>query len=365
MRQWSTKRDFLSLGKDDGLLYVRYKIGKDLVNQVVFPDALIPFVLRLKYDNAGHMAAEKTSSLIRCEYFWLNMVRDVINYCRSCGPCARNRPSPSHACAGLTLSSQPQEPWQKIAMDIKGPFGRKPTKRGNRYVLVLVDLLTHTAEMIPTPDKSAKTVANAIVVKFSADVASPSLFLTTLITITAPLDTRNFTCPMGTFLVPQDWFLRPSPRAAHLQFTNGHQPIKAAHSNAVSRDSQAKQRRVAQNTEDPTPLHVGDSVMMHVQPRPGFPSKLQSRWQGPFIVVKCLQGNTYRIKQANNFRKRFLRHRDQLRVLRACQERLRPTQGKNGSGHTEIVPPVPAMLSQPVVRPADTSSHPQNSRAED
>ena len=65
-------------------------------------------------------------------------------------------------------------------MDIKGPFGRKPTKRGNRYVLVLVDLLTHTAEMIPTPDKSAKTVANAIVVKFSADVASPSLFLQTV-----------------------------------------------------------------------------------------------------------------------------------------------------------------------------------------
>ena len=28
VRQWSTKRDFLSLGKDDGLLHVGYKIGK-------------------------------------------------------------------------------------------------------------------------------------------------------------------------------------------------------------------------------------------------------------------------------------------------------------------------------------------------
>ena len=48
-------------------------------------------------------------------------------------------------------------------MDIKGHIGRKPTKRGNRYVLVVVDLLTRAAEMIPIPDKSAKTVANAIV----------------------------------------------------------------------------------------------------------------------------------------------------------------------------------------------------------
>ena len=109
-------------------------------------------------------------------------------------------------------------------------------------------------------------------------------------------------------------------------------------------NTEGKERRVAQSTEDPIPLHVGDSVLMHVPPRPGFPSKLQSRWQGPFIVVKCLQGNTYRIKQANNFRKRFLRHRDQLRVPRTRPERLRPTEGANGSGHTVIVPPVPAMF---------------------
>ena len=46
-------------------------------------------------------------------------------------------------------------------MDIKGPFGKKPTKNANRYVLVVVDLLTRAAEMIPIPDKSAKTVASA------------------------------------------------------------------------------------------------------------------------------------------------------------------------------------------------------------
>ena len=129
VRRWLKKRPFRSIGKDDGLLYNCCKVGKHHVNQLVVPQALVPLVLCLKHDNAGHMAAEKTTSLTRHEYFWLKMVDDVKKYCQSCVPCACNRPPP----ARFTLSSQPQEPWQEIAMDIKGPFGKKPTNQGNRY----------------------------------------------------------------------------------------------------------------------------------------------------------------------------------------------------------------------------------------
>ena len=148
------------------------------MNQLIVPQALAPLVLRLKHDNAGHMAAEKTTSLIRREYFWLNMVDDVKKYCQSCVPCARNCSPPARPSARFTLSSQPQEPWQEISMDIKGPFGKKPTKQGNRYVLVVMDLLTRAAEMIPIPDKSAKTVSNAIVREVFCRRGIPESFLT-------------------------------------------------------------------------------------------------------------------------------------------------------------------------------------------
>jgi hypothetical protein len=46
-------------------------------------------------------------------------------------------------------------------MDLKGPIGPQPTPRGN--FLVVVHFLTRSAEMIPLPNKSAKTVANALV----------------------------------------------------------------------------------------------------------------------------------------------------------------------------------------------------------
>ena len=162
LRQWSKKRKFLTVGKEEGLLNIRYRIVKRVVNQLVVPTALIPNVLRLKHDEAGHMGAAKTTKLIRREYFWLTMVKDAQQYCRSCVTCASSRPAPSHRCTCLTLSSQPQEPWQEIAIDIKGPFGTKPSKRGNRYVLVVIDLLTRAAEIILIP-KSAKTMAKAII----------------------------------------------------------------------------------------------------------------------------------------------------------------------------------------------------------
>ena len=71
--------------------------------------------------------------------------------------------------------------------------------------------------------------------------------------------------------------------------------LKIVHSGAVTRDLQAKQRRVAGCPQEPSPLHVGDSVMMYAPPRPAFPTKLQSCWQGPFIVVKCLEGTTLKV----------------------------------------------------------------------
>jgi len=48
-------------------------------------------------------------------------------------------------------------------MDIKGFFLQKPLQRGNRYILVVMDMITCAAEMIPITDKSAKTVACAVV----------------------------------------------------------------------------------------------------------------------------------------------------------------------------------------------------------
>ena len=54
--------------------------------------------------------------------------------------------------------------------------------------------------------------------------------------------------------------------------------------------------------------------------------------------MKCLQGNTYRIKLASNFWKRYLRHRDQLRVHHSHPERLCSTQSETSTSQSGELP---------------------------
>ena len=152
---WSGKRDFLILGKEDGLLYLRYKVGKHHVNQLVVPAVLVPAVLSLKHDNAGHMGPEKTTNLIRREYHGQRCQR--VLQIMSC--LFSQSPSPFPAFCTLYSYITTTRTLAGNRNGYQGSLWKEPTM--NRYVLVVVDLLTRAAEMIPIPDKSAKTVASA------------------------------------------------------------------------------------------------------------------------------------------------------------------------------------------------------------
>jgi hypothetical protein len=77
--------------------------------------------------------------------------------------------------------------------------------------------------------------------------------------------------------------------------------------------------------------------MVHIPVKKSRSSKLQSRWEGPYIVVQCRQGNTYRVKKADNFRKRLTRHHDQLQRLEN-----RPPRFNN---HKTTLPEAPAQIA--------------------
>ena len=91
------------------------------------------------------------------------MAKDIKEYCSSCVPFTAAQPEPCRPHAPLTVTSQKTKSWQEIAIDLKGPLGTKPTPRGNRYVLVTIDFVTRAAELVPIPNKTAETVANALV----------------------------------------------------------------------------------------------------------------------------------------------------------------------------------------------------------
>ncbi|KAF0290456.1 hypothetical protein FJT64_001208 [Amphibalanus amphitrite] len=100
--------------------------------------------------------------------------------------------------------------------------------------------------------------------------------------------------------------------------------LKAAHATVVEREERTKRRRQELSSRN---AHVarykkGDLVFQRCPPKPGRPGKLQPRWDGPYIVVECRQGNVYLIKKADNFRRRYVRHHDRLKPFEDRGERL-------------------------------------------
>ena len=53
-------------------------------------------------------------------------------------------------------------PWQEVSVGFMGPSGRHVTARGNRYVLVALDLFTKGVELTEIQDKSAESGAGSL-----------------------------------------------------------------------------------------------------------------------------------------------------------------------------------------------------------
>ncbi|KAK3726345.1 hypothetical protein QZH41_001516 [Actinostola sp. cb2023] len=170
-RQYLLGRKFIWYTDHLGLRWLRNKGTPEA-------DSLVPDVLQLKHDEAGHMSSSKTRKLIQREYYWLSVNEDTRRYCQTCSVCATCKDPLRETTTDANLTSQPTEPWQEVSMDLKGPFGTQSTSRGNRYLLVVLDLLTRAAEMIPIPNKTAKTVASAVVTEVFCRHGIPESILT-------------------------------------------------------------------------------------------------------------------------------------------------------------------------------------------
>ena len=377
---------------------------------VLVPERMIVRVLQLKHDEAGHFGALRTSVLVReAGYLWMGMDQDIKNYCRSCLVCARSNDPQRRLRAPLEMTTQPTAPWQHVAVDLMGPFGRLPTKRGNRYVLVALDLLSKGVEIAAISDKSAETVARALteviyrhglpeslltdrglefdnrslVVLAEAmgiDKKRVSAFhpqsngaveranktigsmlrrnvqeyggswdeyisLTRFQYMTVPHHTTGFSPfylqygrhPRTPGMARLDGPESPRTVTEQSWAKRIEKDIRKAHEQVVVREEGKKEKRVERSRQsgDSQKYQEGERVFMKVPMRPGMPRKIQSRWAGPFIVISCRQGNTYRIKKEDNFRQRYLRHFDQLKPVERREERLcyRTDEETGQAGH--------------------------------
>ncbi|KAL5503401.1 hypothetical protein EMCRGX_G010343 [Ephydatia muelleri] len=139
---------------EDGVLHYRKNItceGKD--------DALWRVCVRsdeekeriLESCHAG--VADKISA----RFFWKNMYEDIKKYVKECDVCQRMNPKFVKSNAKLHPVPVRAQVWHKVGIDLIGPLPE--TKKGNKYIVTLLDYFSKWPEACPIPNKTALAVA--------------------------------------------------------------------------------------------------------------------------------------------------------------------------------------------------------------
>lgn len=144
--------------------------------QIVLPKTLRQSIIKLAHNQplAGHLGTEKTKERILKSFYWPGMFHEISDYCSSCDVCQKvaKRTNVKVPMINTPIISTP---FFKISMDIVGPLAK--TKKGNRFILTIVDDATRYPEAFALKSCDAESVANALIELFSR-VGIPKVILT-------------------------------------------------------------------------------------------------------------------------------------------------------------------------------------------
>eukprot|EP00057_Strongylocentrotus_purpuratus_P026705 XP_011681179.1 PREDICTED: uncharacterized protein LOC105446277 [Strongylocentrotus purpuratus] len=134
---------------------------------VVLPKSQREKVMKVAHESlmGGHIGINNTMAKIKCQFFWPGMSVDVANFCRSCDICQKT--ASKGRVPKATLGRMPiiGVPFQRIAIDLAGPFTR--SERGHTHILTVVDYATRYVEAIPLKTITTVEVAEALLSVYS------------------------------------------------------------------------------------------------------------------------------------------------------------------------------------------------------
>ena len=162
----------------NGLIYRRWESpdGLSVHGQLYVPRCLREELLRLVHSGmtGGHLGRLKTEEQVARRAYWPSWTSDVRSYLKRCEPCAkyhRGKP-PRQAKLNPFVAG---EPFELISIDVTGPH---PTsKRGNRFIVTVVDSFSKWAEAFPVRNHHADTIARLLVDRVFATFGAPKRIL--------------------------------------------------------------------------------------------------------------------------------------------------------------------------------------------
>ena len=111
------------------------------------------------HDKLGIQGNSHTYCLIKCQYYWKGMNKDIQKYIANCVLCRWDKAKVQQY--PLQMTEIPDRPFDKIANDLVTDC--KTSTSGNKHILTIIDHLTGWPEAFPIPDKSADTIVATLI----------------------------------------------------------------------------------------------------------------------------------------------------------------------------------------------------------
>ena len=116
-------------------------------------------VLVEAHNKLGHQGNSFTYCVIKRQYYWKGMNKDIRKYIANCVLCQWEKAKVQHY--PLQMMEIPDRLFNKIAIDLITECDMSTS--GNKHILTIIDHLTGWPEAFPIPDKTADTIVSTFI----------------------------------------------------------------------------------------------------------------------------------------------------------------------------------------------------------
>ena len=146
----------------EGRIYHQTFKDRTAYQRLCLPKSHREQVLKAMHDDvvSGHLGVNRTLAKISSRFFWPKKATDVQKYVQACTSCQGRKGVPKKP-AGLLQCIRVSQPFEKVGIDLLGPFPLSHS--GNKMIIVAVDYLTKWVELQALPSGKAEDVAEFLV----------------------------------------------------------------------------------------------------------------------------------------------------------------------------------------------------------